>query len=93
MDIFPISPLTHFILNALFCHICWKSPFSIQEVLGYVNSDIFVGKWLKNLQNSGHPDQMPHYVASALDLHFWQTHPNFNGLNTSGTMKRCLRQG
>ena len=30
----------------------------------------FVGKWLKNLQNSGDPDQMPHYVASDLGLHF-----------------------
>ena len=28
-------------------------------------------KWLNNLQNSGDPDQMPHYVASDLGLHFF----------------------
>ena len=37
---------------------------------GYVNLDIFVGKWLNNLRNSGDLDQMPHYVASDLGLHF-----------------------
>ena len=31
---------------------------------------IFFLKWLNNLQNSGDPDQMPHYVASDLGLHF-----------------------
>ena len=40
--------LTHFILNDLFWHIYWKSPFSISGVLGYVSQDIFVGKWLNN---------------------------------------------
>ena len=30
----------------------------------------FFCKWLNNLQNSGDPDQMPHYVASDLGLHF-----------------------
>ena len=40
--------LTHFILNDLFWHIYWKSPFSISGVLGYVSQDIFVVKWLNN---------------------------------------------
>ena len=34
----------------------------------------FVNKWLSNLQNSGDPDQMPHYVASDLGLHFLPIH-------------------
>ena len=62
--------LTHCILNELFCHTYKERPFSIKGVLGYVNLDIFVGKWLNNLQNSEDPDQMPHYVASDLGLHF-----------------------
>ena len=32
--------------------------------------DIFVGKRLTNLQNTGDPDQISHYVASDLDLHY-----------------------
>ena len=67
-----ITTLTHFILNELYCHIYWKSPFSILGVLGYLNNNVFVGKWLNNLQNSGDPDQMPHYVASDLVCTFCQ---------------------
>ena len=33
-------------------------------------SRYFRWKWLSYLQNSGDPDQMPHYVASDLGLHF-----------------------
>ena len=54
--------LTHFILNELLSYILEESIFN----LGYVNEDIFIGKWLTNLQNSGDPDQMPHNVASKL---------------------------
>ena len=38
--------------------------------LGYGNKDIFIGKWMNNLQNNGVPDQIPHYVAYDLGLHF-----------------------
>ena len=44
-------------------------PIALRDP-AYVNLYIFVGKWLKSLQNSGDPDQMPHYVASDLGLHF-----------------------
>ena len=46
----------------------------------------FVRKWLNNLQNSGDPDQMPHYVASDLVLHFLpiplQGFPVYSGLKS-----------
>ena len=44
--------------------------FQVKGVLGYAHYDIFVGKCLNNLPNSGDPDQMPHHVASDLGLHF-----------------------
>ena len=51
-DTFIQAALTHFILNALFRRIYWQTPFFNLRGVGLC-TDIFVGKWLNNLQNSG----------------------------------------
>ena len=50
-------------------YILEESIFNLRGVR-FCSLRYFVRKWLKNLQNSGDPDQMPHYVASDLGLHF-----------------------
>ena len=62
------SILTHCILVNSSTGICWMSPFVIlgMPVL-FCHYYIFNGKIL--LVNNVDPDQIPHYVASDLDLH------------------------
>ena len=56
------------------CHyyILGESVFNLRGVRVYnmLIKNFFFGKWLINLQNSGEPAQMPHYMASDLGLHF-----------------------
>ena len=63
------TPLTHYIKVNSFTVICWTSPFVILGVSGQFLSLLFYFWWKILSANTVDPDQMPHCVASDLDLY------------------------
>ena len=67
--------LTHCILVGSFTVICWTSLFSLLILKCHFRGVssilllLFYFWWKILLANNVGPDQMPHYVASELDLH------------------------